>query len=71
MIQQKEGTDSRYRFPDEDPEPLELGGAPLTAAQRELAAVIERRLAGSERLTPYGPRSTVHSIPAETAALRQ
>lgn len=46
MIQQKEGTDSRYRFPDDDPEPLELGGAPLTAAQRELAAVIEKRLAG-------------------------
>ena len=46
MIQQKEGTDSRYRFPDDDPEPLELSGAPLTPAQRELAAAIERRLAG-------------------------
>ena len=46
MIQQKEGTDSRYRFPDNQPEPLELGGAPLTAAQRERAAAIERRLAG-------------------------
>ena len=46
MLQQKEGTDSRYRFPDEDPEPLEVSGAPLTPAQRELAAAIERRLAG-------------------------
>ena len=46
MIQQKEGTDSRYRFPDDDPETLELGSTPLTPAQRELAAVIERRLAG-------------------------
>ncbi len=46
MIQQKEGTDRRYRFPDNQPEPLELGGAPLTAAQRERAAAIERRLAG-------------------------
>lgn len=46
MIQQKEGTDRRYRFPDNQPEPLELAGAPLTAAQRERAAAIERRLAG-------------------------
>jgi hypothetical protein len=46
MIQQKEGTDGKYRFPDDDPEPLEPSGAPLTPAQRELAASIERRLAG-------------------------
>jgi SAM-dependent MidA family methyltransferase len=46
MLQQKEGTDSRYRFPDDDPEPLEPGGAALTAAQRELATAIERRLSG-------------------------
>jgi SAM-dependent MidA family methyltransferase len=46
MVQQKEGTDSRYRFPDDDPEPLELSAAPFTPAQRELAAVIEKRLAG-------------------------
>ena len=46
MIQQKEGTDKRYRFPDDDPEPLEASGAPLTPAQRELAAAIEKRLAG-------------------------
>jgi SAM-dependent MidA family methyltransferase len=46
MIQQKEGTDKRYRFPDDDPEPLEASGAPLTHAQRELAAAIEKRLAG-------------------------
>jgi SAM-dependent MidA family methyltransferase len=46
MIQQKEGTDRRYRFPDNQPEPLELAGAPLSAAQRERAAAIERRLAG-------------------------
>ena len=46
MVQQKEGTDSRYRFPDNDPEPLQLGGTSLMAAQRELAAAIEKRLAG-------------------------
>jgi SAM-dependent MidA family methyltransferase len=46
MIQQKEGTDGRYRFPDDDPEPLELSGGPLTPAQRELAAAVEKRLAG-------------------------
>lgn len=46
MIQQKDGTDSRYRFPDTDPEPLEPRGAPLTPAQREGAARIERRLSG-------------------------
>jgi hypothetical protein len=45
MIQQKEGTDSRYRFPDQDPESLEPEGG-LTAAQRERAAAIERRLSG-------------------------
>jgi SAM-dependent MidA family methyltransferase len=46
MLQQKDGTDSRYRFPDDDPEPLEPRGAPLTPAQQQLAATIERRLAG-------------------------
>jgi hypothetical protein len=46
MIQQKDGTDARYRFPDNDPEPLELIGAPLTSTQRDLAAAIEKRLAG-------------------------
>jgi SAM-dependent MidA family methyltransferase len=46
MLQQKEGTDSRYRFPDTDPEPLAPSGAALTAAQRELAAAIEKRLTG-------------------------
>ena len=46
MLQQKQGTDSRYRFPDDDPEPLDPSGAPLTPAQRELAAAIEKRLAG-------------------------
>jgi len=46
MIQQKEGTDGRYRFPDDDPEPLELSTVPLSPAQRELASAIEKRLAG-------------------------
>jgi SAM-dependent MidA family methyltransferase len=46
MIQQKDGTDSRYRFPDDDPEPLELSAAPLAPGQRELVAAIERRLTG-------------------------
>lgn len=46
MLQQKEGTDKAYQFPDDDPEPLEPSGAALTAAQRELAAAIEKRLAG-------------------------
>lgn len=47
IVQQKDGTDSSYRFPDEHPEPLEPHGAPLTPAQQQLAATIERRL--SER----------------------
>jgi SAM-dependent MidA family methyltransferase len=47
IVQQKEGTDSGYRFPDEHPEPLEPHGAQLTPAQQQLAATIERRL--SER----------------------
>jgi SAM-dependent MidA family methyltransferase len=46
MIQQKDGTDSRYRFPDEAPEPLEPRGAGLTPEQQQLAAAIERRLSG-------------------------
>jgi SAM-dependent MidA family methyltransferase len=46
MIQQKDGTDTRYRFPDEAPESLEPRGAPLTAAQQQVAAAIERRIAG-------------------------
>jgi SAM-dependent MidA family methyltransferase len=46
MIQQKVGTDSRYRFPDDDPEPLEPRGAALTPAQRQAAARIERMLSG-------------------------
>lgn len=46
MVQQKQGTDPRYRFPDEDPEPLESSSAPLTTSQRELAAAIEKRLGG-------------------------
>jgi SAM-dependent MidA family methyltransferase len=46
MVQQKAGTDSRYQFPDTDPEPLEPSGAPLTANQRELARAIEKRIAG-------------------------
>jgi SAM-dependent MidA family methyltransferase len=46
MIQQKAGTDSRYRFPDADQEQLELSSTPLTPAQRQLVAEIEKRLAG-------------------------
>jgi SAM-dependent MidA family methyltransferase len=46
MIQQKGGTDSRYRFPDDDPEPLAPPGAALTPAQQQVAATIERRLSG-------------------------
>lgn len=45
MIQQKEGTDVRYAFPDKDPESLGLT-AELTAAQLELGVAIEKRLAG-------------------------
>jgi SAM-dependent MidA family methyltransferase len=46
MIQQKEGTDSKYRFPDNDPESLGLGDTELTDAQREHAGTIQRRLSG-------------------------
>jgi SAM-dependent MidA family methyltransferase len=46
MIQQKDGTDSRYRFPDDAPEPLEPRGAGLTPEQQQIAAAIARRLAG-------------------------
>jgi SAM-dependent MidA family methyltransferase len=46
MIQQKEGTDSRYRFPDDHPESLEPRGAALTPEQQKIAADIERRLSG-------------------------
>ena len=46
MIQQKNGTDSRYRFPHDDMEPLEPRGAPLTPGQQQVAAAIERRLGG-------------------------
>ena len=46
MIQQKDGTDSRYKFPDEEPEPLEPRGAGLTPEQQKIAADIERRLSG-------------------------
>ncbi len=44
MVQQKEGTDGRYRFPDDHPEPLEPHGAALTPEQQQLAAAIETRL---------------------------
>lgn len=44
MIQQKNGTDPRYRFPDDDPEPLELSSTPLSPAQRTLVAEIQKRL---------------------------
>ena len=46
MIQQKDGTDSKYKFPDTDPEPLEPRGAGLTPEQQKIAADIERRLSG-------------------------
>jgi SAM-dependent MidA family methyltransferase len=46
LIQQKDGTDSGYRFPDDKPEPLEPHGAALTPAQEQLAGAIERRLSG-------------------------
>lgn len=46
MLQQKDGTDSKYKFPDADPEPLEPRGAGLTPEQQKVAAAIERRLSG-------------------------
>jgi hypothetical protein len=46
MIQQKEGTDSKYQFPDNDPESLGLGATGLTDAQREHAETIQSRLSG-------------------------
>lgn len=44
FVQQKDGTDPAYRFPDTDPEPLELDQSSLTAEQRTRAAEIEQRL---------------------------
>lgn len=46
MIQQKDGTDSRYRFPDDAPEPLEPRGTGLTPEQQQIAAAIALRLSG-------------------------
>jgi SAM-dependent MidA family methyltransferase len=46
MVQQKDGTDNRYRFPDDAPEPLEPRGAALTPEQQQMSAAIARRLSG-------------------------
>jgi SAM-dependent MidA family methyltransferase len=47
FVQQKEGTDPAYRFPDQDPESLSLDQSELTDAQRVRAAEIEKRLMGN------------------------
>jgi SAM-dependent MidA family methyltransferase len=45
MVQQKEGTDDKYVYPDQDPESLGLSRAGLSEAQLKRAAEIEKRLA--------------------------
>jgi SAM-dependent MidA family methyltransferase len=44
FVQQKEGTDPAYSYPDKTPEPLGLDRGSLTAAERTRAADIEKRL---------------------------
>ncbi len=47
MVQQKEKTDSSYTFPGEHPERLVSDQKGLSDAQRQRAAVIEKRLSGT------------------------
>jgi len=46
FVQQKEGTDPAYRFPDNEPESLGLDRSSLTDAERLRAANIEKTLTG-------------------------
>jgi hypothetical protein len=46
LVQQKANTDDAYVYPDPDPERLSVNETDLTPAQREMAATIEKVLAG-------------------------
>jgi SAM-dependent MidA family methyltransferase len=46
MVQQKADTDSAYKYPDTDPEPLSLNEKDLTPAQQASTPAIEKALAG-------------------------
>jgi SAM-dependent MidA family methyltransferase len=54
FVQQREGTDPAYSYPDKAPESLGLDRSTLTDAQRVRAAEIEKRLAGA--LPPAPPK---------------
>jgi SAM-dependent MidA family methyltransferase len=56
LVQQKEGTDKSYRFPDKKPESLGLDQSRLTESQRNLAAQIERQLTGVSAAAPVPGR---------------
>jgi hypothetical protein len=45
LVQQKAGTDPRYSYPAENPDPLDSDPERLTEPQRRKAADIEKRLA--------------------------
>jgi len=47
LVQQKDGTDKAYRFPDKEPESLGLDQSNLTTAERARAAQIEKQLLGA------------------------
>ena len=47
LVQQKQNTDSSFKYPDDHPEPLAVAEDALSGAQRQKAADIERRLSGA------------------------
>ena len=49
LVQQKEGTDARYLYPNRDQLPLDVDERELTAEQRARAAVIVQRLSESKQ----------------------
>jgi SAM-dependent MidA family methyltransferase len=56
LIQQKDGTDSAYRFPGRHPESLDLEASALTPAQQKRAeAIAQRLIEGSFRWYPPDP----------------
>jgi SAM-dependent MidA family methyltransferase len=56
LVQQKEGTDKAYRFPDKNPESLGLDQTRLTEAQRNRATQIEKQLIGDSAAVPVPVR---------------
>jgi hypothetical protein len=57
MVQQKQGSDSSYSYPESRQDPLTSGQGSLSDAQRQRAAEIEKRLgAAPAPLQPSGAR---------------